>query len=62
MLAVLNIYRYLLWDLFEDKGLISWFKHSKFGIDICHKYDKNFTWNTDFVSTITNIVTTEIWG
>jgi hypothetical protein len=39
MLAVLNIYRYLLSDVFEGKGLIGRFKHSKFGVDIRHKYN-----------------------
>jgi hypothetical protein len=39
MLAVLNVYRYLLSDVSEDKELINRFKHSKFGVDICHKYN-----------------------
>ena len=40
MLAILNVYRCLLSDVFGDEGLISRFKHSKFGVDIRHKYNE----------------------
>jgi len=42
MLAVMNIFRSLFSDVFENKGLISRFKNSKFPVDIRHKYSYKF--------------------
>jgi len=38
----MNVYQDLLSDVFENKGLIIRFKHSKFGVDIRHKYNEKF--------------------